>query len=85
MPTTPMTAVDLLAPTRAAKSDAYTRFFKGFSDKSQPNTAIDFKQQICAVGTPLRLLRAVRSSCVPIFAFANPNLCRTPGRIRART
>jgi hypothetical protein len=27
----------------AWKSDAYARFFNGFSDKSQPNTPIDFK------------------------------------------
>jgi hypothetical protein len=40
----------------AWKSDAFARFFNGFSDKSQPNTPVDFKRQFCAVGTPLRLL-----------------------------
>jgi hypothetical protein len=40
----------------AVKSDAYARFSKRTSDKSQPNNPIDFKRQFCAVGTPLGLL-----------------------------
>ena len=40
----------------AWKSDAYARFFNGFSDKPQPNAPIDFKRQFRAVGTPLRLV-----------------------------
>src|SRR5258705_13140195 len=48
----------------AWKSDTFARFFSGFSDKSQPNTPIDFKRQFCAVGTSLRLLLRVQAISV---------------------
>jgi len=34
----------------AWKSDASTRFFNSFSDKSPPKPYMDFKRQFCAVG-----------------------------------
>jgi hypothetical protein len=56
----------------AWKSDAFARFFNGFSDRSQPNTPIDFKRQFCAVRTRLRLL-LLRSLGLRANTFAYAN------------